>query len=128
ISFYHDLESVPVVIANEDELQHVFLNILRNAEEAVTGSRSKPRIDIRCSHDPASRRVRVDIADNGSGMTPDVRSRIFEPFFTTKRNGTGTGLGLMIARRIIEEHEGNFTFETKNGAGTTFTIELPCDK
>jgi len=124
ISVHHSFENVPVVMANEDDMHHVFLNILKNAEEAMRSSRSKPRIDIRCSHDPASECVRVDIKDNGYGMTPDIRSRIFEPFFSTKRNGTG--LGLTIARRIIEEHDGKFTFETKASAGTTFTIELPC--
>lgn len=119
-------DNVPSVVANEDEIQHVFLNILKNAEEAVTGYRRKARIEIRCSYDSASQRVRVDIADNGPGIPPEAHTRIFGPFFTTKTRGKAVGLGLTIARRIIEEHEGHIFFETKTGIGTTFTIELPC--
>src|SRR5713226_8104496 len=56
----------------------------------------------------------------------EVRPQIFRPFFTTKPKATGTGLSLMIARKIVEEHEGRIWFETEKDTGTTFSIELPC--
>jgi signal transduction histidine kinase len=70
--------------------------------------------------------VRVDIADNGSGIPEVIRHRIFEPFFTTKSVGKGSGQGLAIARSIVAtKHRGSLTFESEVGKGTTFTIRLP---
>src|SRR5581483_4667958 len=65
----------------------------------------------------------VVVADEGTGIAPDVRERIFDPFFTTKPDGTG--LGLAITRRIVEGHGGAVRFETEVGRGTTFVIRLP---
>lgn len=112
-------------MANQEEMQHVFLNLLRNAEEAVVRSRNKPEITVQCSYAPGSEHIRIDIADNGPGIPSDVHARVFEPFFSTKSRGTGTGLGLMIARRIVDEHGGRIWFETKLDVGTTFSLMLP---
>jgi CheY-like chemotaxis protein len=70
-------------------------------------------------------RVRLEIADTGRGIPPDVLARIFEPFFTTKAAGEGTGLGLSLCRSIVEDHGGTITVESVPGRGTTFGIELP---
>ena len=71
--------------------------------------------------------MRVDIADDGPGIPADVRTRIFDPFFTTKAPGTGTGMGLDTARRIVEQtHRGSLTFDTGEG-GTTFHVWLPLE-
>jgi signal transduction histidine kinase len=67
--------------------------------------------------------MRVQISDTGTGITPENMSRLFEPFFTTKQNGTG--LGLAVTQRIIEEHEGSIRVESRSGQGTTFTVLLP---
>ena len=67
--------------------------------------------------------VVIDIADAGTGMSSEVRSRLFDPFFTTKEQGTG--LGLSIAARIVEKHGGIIQYETEPGQGTTFSIVLP---
>jgi signal transduction histidine kinase len=68
------------------------------------------------------------VADTGSGIPPEIRSRIFEPFFTTKPPGQGTGLGLSLCDRIIEGHEGTIRVESVPGKGTTFRVELSVEE
>jgi len=73
--------------------------------------------------------ISITIADNGEGMTPEVKERLFENFFTTKPIGEGTGLGMAITRDIIEnKHGGHLSFETEEGKGTTFTFTIPVKK
>jgi signal transduction histidine kinase len=67
--------------------------------------------------------VIIDVADNGTGMPPEIQKRLFDPFFTTKEHGTG--LGLPIAARIIEKHGGTMEYHTAPNQGTTFSIILP---
>ncbi len=69
--------------------------------------------------------VVIEIADTGAGITPEVMSKIMEPFFTTKPEGKGTGLGLPICRRIVQEHKGEFSMESEPGKGTLVFIKLP---
>ena len=74
-------------------------------------------------------KISVSIADNGMGMTEEVKQRLFENFFTTKPVGQGTGLGMGITRDIIEnKHRGTLTFESTEGVGTTFTFTIPIKK
>jgi signal transduction histidine kinase len=74
-------------------------------------------------------KISVSIADNGMGMTEEVKQRLFENFFTTKPVGQGTGLGMGITRDIIEnKHGGTLTFESTEGVGTTFTFTIPIKK
>ena len=69
------------------------------------------------------------MADNGEGMTPEVKQRLFENFFTTKPVGQGTGLGMGIIRDIVEnKHGGRLSFDSKEGEGTTFTFTIPIRK
>jgi len=72
-----------------------------------------------------SSRVRLTVRDTGAGIAPEVAGRIFDPFFTTKPVGEGTGLGLTISHRIVEEHGGSIDVESAPGAGTAFVITLP---
>jgi PAS domain S-box-containing protein len=67
----------------------------------------------------------IDVKDNGSGMTDDTQKKLFTSFFSTK-GGRGTGLGLLLTKKLIEEHKGTISAKTKLGKGTTFTIKLPC--
>jgi signal transduction histidine kinase len=69
--------------------------------------------------------IRIEIEDNGAGMSEKTQKQIFDPFFTTKRAKGGTGLGLAIVYRIIEEHGGSISVRSRQGAGTTFTIRVP---
>ena len=93
------------------------LSTLRSAQrDACPSKNSQPCISI-------------TIADNGEGMTPEVKERLFENFFTTKPIGEGTGLGMAITRDIIEnKHGGHLSFETEEGKGTTFTFTIPIKK
>jgi CheY-like chemotaxis protein len=75
--------------------------------------------------EPARALVRLEVADTGPGVPPEVRSRIFDPFFTTKPTGEGTGLGLSLCQGIIEGHAGSIWLADSTGRGAVFVIELP---
>jgi PAS domain S-box-containing protein len=111
----------------ETEMEQVFLNLLRNAAQAmsmVEPTRGDPRIVIRLSNSSAG--VRCEVQDNGPGMPAEVRRRVFEPFFTTKPPGIGTGLGLSVSYFIVTRgHGGRMWVESAPGAGAIFIIELP---
>ena len=111
----------------ETEIEQVFLNILRNAAQAMAEAVppvENPRIGIRAC--AVQDRVRVEIEDNGPGMEPEICRRIFEPFFTTKPPGQGTGLGLSVSYFIVTKgHSGSMDVESTPGVGTRFIIELP---
>jgi signal transduction histidine kinase len=112
------------------QLEQAFVNLMLNAVEAINGSgalsvstESLPD-DESPSRDGETRRwMRIRITDTGAGIALENMSRLFEPFFTTKQNGTG--LGLAVTRRIIEEHNGSIQVESRSGEGTTFTVLLP---
>jgi nitrogen fixation/metabolism regulation signal transduction histidine kinase len=114
---------LPDVMADGDQIRRVFGNLIKNAVEAMpTGGRL--RIATRPGrHGPASaaRLARIEIADTGPGIPEEIREKIFDPYFTTKQSGTG--LGLAMAYRIIEDHGGTIRFSS-TGEGTTFMIEL----
>ena len=67
----------------------------------------------------------IQVQDTGQGIPPEIRSKIFDPFFTTKEIGKGTGLGLSLVHEIVENHQGQISFDTEIGKGTTFRILLP---
>jgi signal transduction histidine kinase len=80
----------------------------------------------RVSSEP-ERWLRIDVSDDGIGMTPEVKAKAFEPFFTTKAPGRGTGLGLATSYAIVRDHRGRLECASHAGLGTTFTIMLPAD-
>lgn len=112
---------LPPIAGIEAELQQVFINLFTNAAHAAPGDGAKLR--IASARDEKG--VRVTVADNGHGIPPDVLPRIFDTFYSTKAEGKGSGLGLSIVKRIIEQHEGRIVVESVVGKGTTFSIELP---
>lgn len=116
------------VHADPNQLKQVFINILNNAIFAMPeGGRLTVAIRaIRPIGDDA--RVEISFKDTGIGIAPAKLSKVFDPFFTSKDAGEGTGLGLSVSRRIVEEHGGTIDAESVIGAGSTFTVVLPTSK
>lgn len=113
---------LPLVEASSDHLQSVWLNLLLNARDALSG---RPTPWVRVASVECGGRVCITIADNGAGIPPEKLERIFEPFFTTKKAGLGTGLGLALCQRIVRQHTGTISVQSEVGVGTTFTVQLP---
>jgi len=111
--------NLPHIQARAGELNQVWTNMIDNAIDALDGN-GTIRLITRCEHDF----VMVEVADDGPGIPPEVQSRLFEPFFTTKEEGKGTGLGLDISYRIIQEHNGSIEVQSQPGQ-TRFIIRLP---
>ena len=110
--------ALPNVAIDVEQMEQVFFNLLKNALEALSDG---GKIDITLGSD--DRDVTLSIRDNGSGMDAEQLVNLFEPYRTTKEKGTG--LGLMISKRIVTEHGGSIAAESKPGDGTTFTLSLP---
>jgi len=115
-----DFTENPTVRANSDKIGQVLINLLRNAAYATSENTGEIRITVAANKDHAV----IQVQDNGCGIPEEYLPRIWEPFFTTKGD-EGTGLGLDICRRIIEEHHGAITCTSRVNVGTTFTISLP---
>lgn len=118
-------EGLPQVLVDGDKLRQVFLNILRNAYEAV-GERGKINISLSLLKEKSGSKIRVEISDNGCGIPEEYRETIFEPFYTTK--SSGIGLGLAIARKIIEQHMGSIIVKENIEKGTSFEILIPIEE
>jgi signal transduction histidine kinase len=103
-------------------LDQVFRNVFDNS--LIAGA-DPVRITVRCSDTTLGGRpaVRLSVQDNGPGLSPEQRQRIFEPFFTTRTKGTG--LGMAIARRIVEAHDGQIAVGPAVGGGAEIVITLP---
>jgi two-component system, NtrC family, sensor kinase len=120
---------LPLIPCFAGEISQVFLNIIVNGAHAIGdftegGSKGKGKISIQTSR--AEDSIQIRISDTGGGIPKEIQDRVFDAFFTTKARGKGTGQGLAIARRVvIDKHQGNLSFETEKGRGTTFVIELP---
>ena len=115
-------ESLPLVKADIQQLNHMFMNVILNAAQAMEG---KGKLILKTFLNPDKSHVCIEISDTGPGIPEDIKSHIFEPFFTTKEEGKGTGLGLSIVYGIVENHLGNIQVVSKTGKGTKFIIELP---
>ena len=108
---------------DERQLRHALLNLLMNSMEAMTNSAGRIEISTSLSAVNGQRSLCVTFTDTGCGIPADHLPRLFNPFFTTKKDGTG--LGLAIARRIIKQHHGDITVESKVNEGATFRVLLP---
>lgn len=119
--------NLPNIMCMPGELNQAFLNLVVNGAHAIAAKSDQVGIlKVRTSSDHD--KVVVEISDSGTGIPKDIRNKIFDPFFTTKGVGKGTGQGLSICYHIIVEvHSGRLTFESLEGQGTTFRIELPID-
>ncbi|EKP06129.1 ATP-binding protein [Leptospira kirschneri] len=119
IDVIKNFQEIPLVICNPDELNQVWTNLIQNSIQALKG---KGKIEI--SVFPWNGCVVVEIEDNGPGIPAKIQDRIWDPFFTTKDQGEGTGLGLGIAKGIVEKHKGKITLKSNPGR-TVFRVELP---
>lgn len=120
----------PTVVADRDKLRQVFVNIVDNAIDALEHVAENRRIDLFIengvrgpSAGATGGSATVRVRDNGSGIPTDKIERIFNPFFTTKEKGTG--LGMAIAKKIVEAHEGTIDVVSEVGRGTEFVVTLP---
>ncbi len=111
---------IPRTMADQIQLHQIFMNLLLNAVEAMQNGGS---LKVQTSYDASSDLIRISISDTGKGIDHKLIDKLFDPFFTTKPKGTG--LGLPITKRLIEQHGGNIRVETSLGKGTTFDIVLP---
>jgi two-component system, sporulation sensor kinase E len=109
---------LPLLQLDRDQMKQAFYNVIKNSFEAM---RRRGILRIRTDRDESH--VRVSFIDNGGGMSAEALSHVFEPYYTTK--ATGTGLGLLIVRRIVREHGGELAIESTEGKGLTLTIRLP---
>jgi two-component system nitrogen regulation sensor histidine kinase NtrY len=113
---------LPEIRLDPEGLRRVFLNILTNAVEALEGLPG-PAVRIAAALDPKAGAVRVEVRDNGPGLTPEERSRMFEPYFSSKKGGTG--LGLTIVKSIVNDHQGFIRVLPNQPTGTVLVVELP---
>jgi PAS domain S-box-containing protein len=116
-------ENIPKVRGNAQKIEQVLLNLLQNACQSLH-NRSKG-VFITTHYDGLKHRVKIEVRDEGEGMSQEVIARLKEPFFTTKRESGGTGLGLSISSRIVEEHGGTLRFKSQPGKGTVATASFP---
>jgi signal transduction histidine kinase len=114
--------SGPVVRADGDKLQSVFSNIVDNAIDAMAATNGERKIELKIERDrPGMATVRIH--DNGCGIAQEQLARIFNPFYTSKANGTGLGLG--VARKVVDAHRGAIEVVSEPGAGAEFAISIP---
>ncbi|MEH2264519.1 trifunctional serine/threonine-protein kinase/ATP-binding protein/sensor histidine kinase [Nostoc sp.] len=131
INVIKEYAQLPEVTCYASQLNQVFMNILSNAIDALDLSFTTehrqtkiPTIKIRTNMADANT-ITIQIADNGLGISEEVKQRLFDPFFTTKPIGTGTGLGLSISHSIIEKHGGKLSIISEPGNGAEFSLSIP---
>ncbi|MBI9034357.1 MAG: GHKL domain-containing protein [Bacteroidales bacterium] len=120
VEVVREYKPIPPILGIVDEITQVWTNLIHNAIQAMNHNGT---IVIRTYSENGN--VYVSIKDSGKGIPKEIADRIFEPFFTTKPAGEGTGIGLDIVKKIIENHKGSITFESIPDIGTTFTVSFP---
>ncbi|MBW1697485.1 MAG: response regulator [Deltaproteobacteria bacterium] len=114
----HDMN----VQGNNFALEQLFKNLILNAIDAMDG-RNEKQLSVSAANDPSSKTVVIKIKDTGCGIAERSLGSLFTPYYTSKKNGTG--LGLAVAKGIVEKHNGQITVESKPGNGACFTVTLP---
>ncbi len=123
VQLVSDYRPLPALRCHAGRLSQVFMNLLLNAVQAITEIG-----EVRVATASDGRTLTVQISDTGKGIPEAQLARIFDPFFTTRAVGQGTGLGLSVARDVVQAHGGHIGVESRVGAGTTFTIVLPLNR
>lgn len=123
VDIFKNFSQVPFVLGNHDRLEQVIVNIIQNACYAL---KDNPReIHLRTAHDIIKNRIVVEVKDTGIGIEENIKDRIMDLYFTTRRDQGGTGLGLPICLRIVQEHNGTILIDSVPQKGTTVSIVLP---
>lgn len=117
-------ENAPPIPLDEDGMHQVLLNLVSNALDVVP--RGSGMVHVRTRYDADHKRVLVSVSDNGPGVPEGEREKVFNPFFSTKGQG-GTGLGLAVARKVVQEHNGTIELLCPKEGGAEFLIQLPVD-
>lgn len=112
-------DDLPLIHADRQQIRQIFLNLFTNACDAM------PKGGTLFVRAKAGEKISVEVEDTGTGIAPEALSKVMEPFFTTKEEGKGTGLGLPICRRIMNEHKGDIFIESEVGRGTKFVLIFP---
>lgn len=115
-------EDIPAVPLDPSGIHQVVMNLLSNALDAIESADGLIRVE--CRYDEANRETSINVIDNGVGIPPSMMNHMFELFHSTKGN-RGTGLGLAVAKKIVEEHEGTIAVRSVPNEGTTFSVVLP---
>ena len=120
------VDGTPLVRVDPSQLQQVLLNLLNNAIDAITERHGSQGGELFIQAGPENDgKVRIAVADNGAGISPENLKKVFTPFFTTKEPGKGTGLGLSVCYGIVDGMGGTMEVESEKGVGTTFSVHLP---
>lgn len=121
VSLQSEIRDDAVIMGDRTELKEVLVNLIYNSIDAI-GTRPNGQVTLRSSVQGG--KVKIEICDNGAGMSKEVIARAFEPFFTTKKS-QGTGMGLAVSYAIVQRHDGAIDVESMEGIGTTIRISLP---
>jgi len=113
---------LPLAPHDADQMQQVFINLLKNAAEASPQGAS---VHVKLARGRSGAALTASVSDDGAGIDAHTRQTLFEPFFTTKPKGTG--LGLYVTHEIVKRHGGTLAVDSEPGRGATFTLELPLD-
>ena len=122
VAIVTDLDDMPPLPADQAGLQHAVLNLLTNALDAV--AEQTGIITVRSRYDAMNRVIVIDVLDNGTGIEKEHIEDIFQPFYSAKGQ-QGTGLGLAVTKKIVQEHGGTIQVDSTPGEGTSFTVSLP---
>lgn len=120
-------DDLPLITGDAMELGEVVVNLLTNAEQSMRESLLPRRLTLTSRAHPERRTVSLEVTDTGPGVPREIRSRIFDPLFSTKPPGEGTGLGLSLAQRVVEAHEGTIRLVASSGESARFRVELPIE-
>lgn len=120
VSIKKQFDPIPPLFCYPDELNQVWNNLIQNSLYAMD---YKGELDLNVYK--KNKKIVIEVKDSGSGIPNSIYDKVFNPFFTTKPSDSGTGIGLDIVKKIIDKHDGNINFDSKEGQGTCFRVELP---
>jgi two-component system nitrogen regulation sensor histidine kinase NtrY len=120
IRFDFTPNDLPAFNLDRDQMKRVMINLIKNSLAAMD---REGEVKVQTSYDPKLQMVRLEVSDNGCGISDEDKGKLFEPYYSTKK--TGTGLGLTIVNAIVADHNGYIRVRDNKPRGTTFLIELP---